>query len=317
MLSRRQLRIKVLQAIYAYIQLENNDLALGEKELMRSINKLQELFIYQLSFIIEIFDFARKMIEQGKLKMLPADEDINPNTKFIDNKVISQFIINRDYNKKTDQLKISWKDEEEMVRRVFQSIRQSQEYKEYMESEQHSYQEDKDILLELFRKYIIPYESLEGYYEEKSIYWASDYPVINIHVIKCIKDVDETWNEHSFLPSSRDEDNEDEALDFARQLFLKTILKGNEYEKMIAEKALNWESERIALLDMILLKMAISEIIDFPSIPIKVSFNEYIEISKEYSTPKSKVFINGILDKLIAELREKNMIHKSGRGLVE
>jgi N utilization substance protein B len=306
-----------MQAVYAYLLSENNDLVSGEKELMRSISKLHELFIYQISFLLKVFEFARQRIEDGKLKLLPAEEDINPNTKFVNNRFINQVYVNHDFQKQADKLKISWKEEEEMVRRLFNSIRLSQEYADYMAVEQCTYQEDKNIVIDLFKKYIAPYESLEGFYEEKNIYWANDYPLVNIQISKCLKDIDEKWNKDSPIPAFHEDGNEQEALEFASQLYLKTILKGDEFGKLIADKALNWESDRIALLDMILLKMAICEISEFPSIPIKVSFNEYIEISKDYSTPKSKVFINGILDKLIADLREQNLIHKTGRGLVE
>jgi N utilization substance protein B len=317
MLSRRLLRIKVMQSLYACSQLEQADMAGSEKELIRSISKLHDLFIYQLSFLADIFVFARKKIENGKLKLLPTDEDLHPNTKFIDNMLISKMLMNRDYQRQEDKLKISWKEEEEMLRRIYNSFCAGEEYRDYMAADGSSFGRDKDIVITLFKNYIAPDEILQSFYEEQNIYWANDYPVVNLFVLKCLKAIDEDWGENALLPDFSEEQGFEESLDFALELYRTTLCKGSEYEKMISSKTLNWDMERIAHIDMILLKMAVAEILEFSFIPVKVSFNEYIEIAKEYSTPKSKIFINGVLDKLIAELRDKNMINKKGRGLME
>ncbi len=317
MLSRRLLRIKVMQSLYARNQSEQADLAGGEKELIRSIGKLHDLFIYQLSFLAGIFVFARKRIEDGKLKLLPTYEDLHPNTKFIDNLLIGKILMNRDYQRQEDKLKISWKEQEEMLRRIYNGFRAGEEYRAYMAVDGSDFVRDKDIVIALFKNYIAPDVILQSYYEEENIYWANDYPVVNLFVLKCLKAIGDDWDESALLPDFSEEQGFDESLDFALELYRSTIRKGPEYEKMISAKTLNWDMDRIAHVDMILLKMAVAEILEFSSIPVKVSFNEYIEIAKEYSTPKSKIFINGVLDKLIAELRGKNMINKKGRGLVE
>jgi N utilization substance protein B len=317
MLSRRHLRIKVLQALYAYSITHNKELPVAERELIRSIEKLYELFIYLLSFVIEIFEFGSQRLVEAKLKYLPTQEDLNPNTKFVDNKLIEAIVNNPEYKLNLKKLKISWHDEEEMIRRTYKTFREGKEYREYMESQDVSFNADKNVVLKLLKKYLAGSEALESYLEEKSIYWANDFPIVVTSLAKSLKQIKENSDDYSPIPGFRDEISEKENHEFATNLFRKTILKGGKFEQMIAEKAKNWEIERIALMDMILLKMALTEITDFESIPIKVTFNEYIEISKDYSTPKSKIFINGILDKLIADLKDADQIKKTGRGLVE
>jgi N utilization substance protein B len=305
-----------MQALYAYFLNGSSDIIRGENELMRSILKLHDLYIYQLSFLVELFDFARHRIEESHTKYLPSEEDLNPNTRFIDNRLICQLQANKDYQKRADDLSISWKEEEELIRRLYFTVRSSEEYQQYMLSENDSYENDRQYLISLFRQFIASDETLISFYEEKNIYWANDYPIVVIYVEKSLKAIELDWKEKDPLPIIPNEmDPEDK--DFATQLYRKTILHDREYEKLIAGKTLNWDPERIAMLDMLLLKMALAEFIEFPFIPVKVSFNEYIEISKEYSTPKSKVFINGILDKLIGDLTQEERIKKSGRGLME
>lgn len=316
MMSRRHIRIKVLQAIYAYIQNIDPDILRGQHELIRSIDKLHELYIYQLSFLLALFEFAGLRLEEAKQKYLPTEEDLNPNTRFVDNLVIAKLSENRDYIRRASQLKISWKDQEELVRRMNNAIRGTPEYQEYMAAGQVSFEADKAFILHLLRKHIYPEEGLVSLYEEKNIYWANDYPVVYQYVEKTIRALEEEHRETDPLPGlPADPDEEDR--EFAVDLYRKTIRRTEEYEKLISQRTLNWDAERIAMMDMILLKMALAEFTEFPTIPIKVSFNEYIEISKEYSTPKSKVFINGVLDKLILELTAEQKIKKSGRGLID
>jgi N utilization substance protein B len=306
-----------MQALYAHAQNSNTDLAIGERELIRSIDKLYELFIYQLSFIDEIFAFSSKRTEDAKFKYLPTTEDLNPNTKFIDNKLIELIRDNADYRRNVDRYKISWFEDEEMVRNIFNLFKEGPEYKEYMASKSKSFKSDKEIVIKLFKKYIISYPNFESFCEEKNIYWANDYPVASGYLIKSLKLIEQDWEPLAPIPNFHILENKTEDLQFARTLFRLTLLKGKNYEQMISDRAKNWDLDRIALMDMIFLKMALTEFVEMPTIPIKVSFNEYIEISKEFSTPKSKTFINGILDKLIAELTEQKKIKKTGRGLME
>ncbi len=316
MLSRRHIRIKVMQTLYAFTLNGSPDILKGESELVRSIHKLHELYVYQLSFLVEIVDFARQRMEEAKLKFLPTEEDLHPNTRFVENRIVRQLSRNLDFCRRADQLKISWKEEEEIVRRLYHAIRNSDMYKEYMSSPESTFEKDQEFILDLFRQHINSEEALISFYEEKSIHWANDFPVASYYIDKTIRALEDELKDSDPLPGLPSEPDEEDR-DFAVSLYRQTIRNSDEYGKMIAERTLNWDTERIAMLDMLLLKMALAEFLEFPTIPVKVSFNEYIEISKEYSTPKSKVFINGILDKLINELTLENKIKKSGRGLLQ
>ncbi len=320
MLSRRHLRIKVMQALYAFFQSHNDRLDIAEKQLLQSIDKIYDLYIYQLSLLIEIIEFGRIRIENAKLKFYPDDEDLNPNTKFIDNKFILQLEVNKFLLKQIEEKNISWFEEQEIVRKIYQKIKESDEYNAYLKSTDNSYKADKDIIIKLFKKYISKTEILQYFYEEKSIYWADDYDIATMMVIKTIKFFHKDMDENVPLPSlykNSEKSHLNNDREFTIKLFRKTILRSEEYEKLISEKAKNWEIKRIAIMDIILIKMALTEILEFTSIPLKVSMNEYIEISKLYSTHKSKIFINGVLDKLIVDLKAKNQIKKLGRGLIE
>jgi transcription antitermination protein NusB len=320
MLSRRLLRIKVLQALYAHFISENDRVDNGERQLFVSIDKLYDLFIYQLSLLAEITDFERLRMEEAKLKFLPTAEELNPNTRFIDNRFIAQIVKNRDYRKHVDLLKISWAEEDELIRKLNIQIRESKEYSRYQSQEEDSYEADKSFIIKIFVKFICQSELLQSIYEEKSIYWADDFDTVSVLIQKTIKDFREVWDEFKPLPGvfgSNGEDDSKEDQEFVKQLYRKTIIHSAEFEEIISRKADNWDYERIALMDIILLKMAIAELTEFPSIPVKVTLNEYIELSKGYSTPKSKVFINGILDNLISEFKESKRIKKTGRGLME
>ena len=320
MLSRRQLRIKVLQALYAFFLSLNDRVDLGEKELLRSLDKLYEIYIYQLSLLIAIVDFAKKRIEENKHKFLPTEKDLHPNTRFIDNQFYIQLSQNRDLEKNIEKLKISWVDQEDMIRKIYIDIRESKDYSDYLDAESTSYESDKEIFIKIIKKHITNSEILRFFYEEKSIYWSDDFYTTNQLVIKTIKSYHELWDESKKLPSllkgpDIEKTNEDKS--FLINLFRRTIVKSGEYEKLIEEKARNWEMDRIAVMDILLIKMALAELIEFPSIPIKVTLNEYIELAKMYSTPKSKIFVNGILDKLILDLKSENKIKKTGRGLLD
>ncbi len=316
MLSRRHLRIKALQSLYAFNQSHNDRLDYGEKELLRSLDKLYEIYIYQLSLLVEIVDYANKRIEENRHKFYPTEEDLNPNTRFVENRFIKQLADNKSYNTNVEKYKISWADEEEMIRKLFVEIRNSKFYKEYMNSPDSSYENDKDVIIKIVKKIISESDSLHFYYEERNIYWADDFYTANYLVIKTIKGFDEKQGELTPLPTLFKNNNEEDK-DFLVNLFRKVILRSDEYFLLIEGKVKNWESDRLAVMDILLLKMALAELLEFPSIPVKVTLNEYIELSKMYSTPKSKVFINGILDKMIADLRRKNEIKKMGRGLLE
>lgn len=320
MLSRRHLRIKVLLALYAFKTANNDRIEVGEKELFKSLNKLYEIYIYQLSLLVEIVQFAGMRQEENKKKFFPTEDDLNPNTRFVENEFIKQLINNKDYQKLHSTYKINWAGEEDMIRKLFAIIKASPDYIAYLKEWDHNYKNDKEILVKVLKKHFANSEILHFYFEEKNIYWSDDFYTANTFAMKTIKNYSESFSDDKKLPSlyKVDElDNEKEDIDFVKTLFRKSIVKSDEYEKIIENKVKNWEMDRIAVMDIIILKMALAELLELPSIPVKVTLNEYIDLAKMYSTPKSKIFVNGILDKIIEELKKNNQIKKTGRGLME
>ena len=322
MLSRRHLRIKVLQALYSFFQSNGNDIATGEKQLMKSTEKLYELYIHQLSFLVKLVDFAENRMEEARKKYYPTEEEKNPNPRFINNLFIRQIAGNKDFLRWRDKLKINWADEMNLFHKFFNDLRQTEEYIQYMNAPGASYAIDKEIVASIVMNYLPEFENLRNYYEDRSIFWSDeDFDTSIAMLIKTIKIYRESWGPDQMLPGlfkeDPDEDSNDEDRQFMIKLFRYSILRSEENEKLIESQADNWELDRIALMDMIIMKMALVELMIFPSIPVKVSINEYIEISKSYSSVKSKLFINGILDKLVMKLKAEGKIIKMGRGLME
>jgi N utilization substance protein B len=309
-----------MQAIYAFQQEGPESISAGEKQLIVSLDKLYELYIYQLSLIIELSDFARRRIEKNRLKQLPTLQDIDPNLRFVQNRFISQLENNRDYLKRNAAYKINWVDDEEMIRKFYNLMREDEAYILYMNKDKVSYLDDKQVVVMVLLRLFSESDHLRSLFDEKSIYWTEDFDTAIMMVDKTIKGFKENADQYTSLPTLLKDENHTEGsedMQFVKHLYRKTLINSSELNTVISERASNWDLERIAIMDTILIKMAITELIEFPSIPIKVTLNEYIELSKEYSSPKSKVFINGLLDKLITEYKEKGIISKSGRGLME
>ncbi len=309
-----------MQALYAYFQSDGNDLNQSEKGLVSAINSIYDLYIYLFSAILEIGDFARNRMEEGRQKFLPTEDEINPNTRFIENQLLVQLDNNRDLRKNINRIKINWSDHQEIFRKMFTTFRESEAYHKYMNAPARSYREDKEILTYLLGEIMLGNDAFISLFEEKNINWADDIDTSVMMIAKTLKKWEASYDEYKELPPlmvSPDEEGDDLIRDFVLRLFRKTIMKSTESGVLISERAQNWELERIAVLDVILIKMAIAEFLEFPSIPLKVTINEYIEISKEYSTPRSKQFINGILDKLVTDLKSEGLLKKTGRGLLE
>ncbi|MGE0636982.1 MAG: transcription antitermination factor NusB [Bacteroidia bacterium] len=314
MLSRRHLRVKVMQAIYAFLQGDNNDLAKGEKELLKGVNKIYDLYIYILLLLPELVDFGKARIDERKQKRIPNPEDLNPNTRFVDNPLLAKLSNNNALRREAEVRKLSWADEPELIKKIYNSIVDSEEYAAYMSNEDKSYAVEQKFVQSVFKKYVATEERLHSLFEDKSIYWVDDLEFINSMVVKTLGTIGENaGNDAPLLPLLKD----DEDRRFMLDLFHKTIIHEKEYDDLIKPKLQNWEMERVAFMDVLLMKMAISEFLNFPSVPTKVSMNEYIEISKDYSTPQSKLFINGILDKILIDFKREDKIQKSGRGLME
>ncbi|MCF8391221.1 MAG: transcription antitermination factor NusB [Bacteroidales bacterium] len=313
MISRRLLRIKVLQVLYAYYKSDQKDINLSEKELFFSIGKAYELYHFILLLFLEIVDYAEARIDLARNKKVPSFDDLNPNTNFIDNKFIAQLRSNADLKTFAENNKINWVQNPEFVKEVFNLLQTDQDYIDYMELESADYAADKKLFVKICTDIILPNESLCILLEEKSIYWNDDLDFIVSMLVKTIK---------QFKPSDGEEKKllelykNEEDKDYVKMLFRKSIAKRDFCLQLIEEKASNWDLERIAFMDVIIMQLAITELMEFNSIPTKVTLNEYLEITKYYSTEKSNSFINGVLDKIMQQLKTDKKIKKTGRGLI-
>ncbi|MBE0646715.1 MAG: transcription antitermination factor NusB [Bacteroidales bacterium] len=319
MLGRRHFRIKVLQGLYAYFQGGEPRMEIAEKHLLTSIDKLTELYFIQLSFFLEVMDFYIRWTEEAKNKFYPTYEELNPVAKFINNQVVAQLRENEDLISSCKKYKISWTEEQDNVRKVYQRIREAKEHRDYLYSGENSYKEDQEFVARMLKKYILRSPELQYFCEERSIHWVDDFEVASTFVLKTIRLLTPEFSSMAPLPSLLIKDPEfdvKEEHQFIVELFRRTIIHSEEFEEQIKGRLKNWEIDRIALTDIILLKMALVEFLYFPTIPVKVTLNEYIELSKHFSTAKSKLFINGILDKMVSDLIEEDRIHKTGRGLI-
>ena len=314
MLNRRHLRIKILHVLFGFYQDEDRDAKRARQALDHSTKKMQELYLMLLDMIGSMQALAIDRIESGYKKKLPSAEDLNPNTKFVTNRPLRILANSSHLRKACNELGVGWGNRQELLRAMFKGLLEHEEYQDYMASEERGFQVDREHLIRMFRKHMVNFEMFQDMLEEESIFWVDDLDLAASMVIKTIKSIKEGDEEVELLPLWR-EDDDDKS--FMESLFTQTLALGEASEAMIQEGAKNWELERIATTDRILMKMALAEAQSFESIPLKVTLNEYIELSKYYSTPKSHGFINGILDQLFAKLKESGDIKKTGRGLIE
>ena len=312
MFNRRFLRIKVMQALYAYFRDEKADVKVAERNLFTSIDKSYELFLYLLGFLNNLQFFARISMEESRAKRLPTQADLNPNTKFVNNLFLTALNDNASINAAWQNKKVSWQNDQDLVRKVFNEIKNVEIFKEYMQSTEHSFAEDKKFIQTILESFLYEHDLFNFWFEEKNIYWNDDYYYGFFFLSKWMDGV--TEDKMATPQLYRDEEGDKK---FVSEVFIKTILHSSEFDDMIAEHTKNWELDRIASLDVLLMKMALAEIMYLNSVPIKVSMNEYIDITKEYSTPQSGGFINGVLDKIVLDLKNQNRIQKTGRGLLE
>lgn len=313
MINRRHLRVKALQILYACFKTEDKALAKWEKELLFSVEKTYDLFLYQLSIFQELKYQAALILEERMKKRLPSEKDLNPNMQFVENQAIRSLEENGSFKRACESRKINWNNHQDIMRKLYLAISASPAFEAYLENPKKGFATDLAFLLKIYREYLGNAEILESIYEEKSIYWLDDIEMVNAQVIKLLQGIKanpENWDIPSLF---HDQDDKD----FVVELFRKTLLNSDKYEVIVSSKTKNWEVDRIAQMDIIIMKMAICELTNFPSIPVKVTLNEYIDLSKYYSTPRSHLFINGVLDKIVAELKDSGEIQKSGRGLLE
>ena len=314
MLNRRHLRIKVFQAIYSYLRGAKNDLGVGERELLSGVNRIHELFVLHVSVFIELQGFANRRIQERKNKRLPSQEDLNPSLRFVENEVLKALVDSLSLQKKIEEYKISWSNHGDVIQKLFKSIEDSDTYGKYMSGESFDLEQQKSFLIKVYREFVADNEILQDFFEERSIHWSDDHYFVCGYIVKYLKGFQSRFSENYRVPELFKDVDDD--IEFIQTLYRHTLLNSSAYQDIIMDKAKNWEADRIAVVDFILMKMAVCELVKIPSVPVKVTLNEYIELSKTYSTPKSRVFINGILDKIVPDLKQKGEIKKVGRGLM-
>ena len=314
MISRHLLRVKILQILFAHYRNGNLDNADAlDKELSLSVEKTHHLYHLLLQLPVELATYAQNRIDMAKQKLRPTPEDLNPNTRFVDNAIVRQLESSTTLRKYLDTNRLNWRTTPEIIKSLYQHLCSTELYKSYMAAPTCSIDDDRMLVANFLLKELDRYEDLLQMLEEQSIYWNDDIDLVASMASKTIKRMDGIeGQEVPLMPLFRSPDDED----FARRLLSRTVLRHSENRALIDRFTQNWEVERIAYIDMIIMEMAITELLEFPSIPIKVSLNEYIEIVKYYSTEQSSTFVNGVLDKIVVELRQQQLLQKQGRGLV-
>lgn len=311
MLSRRLLRIKVIKALFAHLKSGADNMMASEKNLMASVDKAYDLYNLMLTLPIEIARYAEHRQELARQKKLPTYEDLNPNTKFVDNSVI-RIIANTDaVNDYTAARKLNWSLYPELIRTLYAQLTESDYYKSYMQRSERSFADDRQLVEDFFKS-LQECEALDTVLEEMSILWDDDLGYILMMILRTLSNLRPTHTELKVAPKFKSEEDPQ----FVKTLFEKTLVNFGEYQRYIEKFTANWDIERIVFMDNLIIGTAMAELLNFPSIPVKVTLDEYIEISKYYSTPGSSVFINGVLDKIVESLTAEGRIKKAGRGLI-
>lgn len=309
MINRTLIRLKVVQILYAYFIRENNNADAAEKELAFSLTKAFDLYCYLLLLMVELKYFAQNRIDLRRSKLQPTEADLNPNLRFVENKFLCQLAANKQLDEYKNNLKRTWRDEEEFVRSLFDSIERSPIYADYMALPESDYDTDRAFIRKLYKAFIVGNERLDELFEDQSLYWNDDKVIVDTFVLKTMKQFEEANGaDQPLLAEFREEDDRV----FAVRLIRQAIANAPRYQALIDEHSKNWDKERIAFMDRVILVAALAEITTFPSIPLSVSFNEYIEISKFYSSPKSSSFINGVLDGTVRALDADGLLQKEG-----
>ena len=308
MINRVLIRLKIVQIVYAYYHNGGKNLDTAEKELFFSLSKAYDLYNYLLLLMVEVTKQANKRLNAAKNKLVPTKEELFPNTKFVENRFIAQLEVNKQLLEFSNNQKKTWENEADFVKTLCDKILESDIYKEYMASETSSYEEDRELWRKLYKNIIFNNIELDQVLEDQSLYWNDDKEIVDTFVLKTIKRFDEkNGAKQELLPEFKDEEDQD----FARRLFRRTILNADYYRHLISENTKNWDLDRVAFMDVVIMQIALAEILSFPNIPVSVSLNEYVEIAKLYSTPKSGGFINGTLDGIVNSLKKENKLTKN------
>lgn len=308
MINRVLIRLKIIQIVYAYYQNGSKNLDSAEKELFYSLSKAYDLYNYLLMLMLALTNYAQKRIGAAKSKLAPTAAELYPNMKFVENKFIAQLEVNKQLADFVANQKRTWDNDEDFIKGLYEKIVESDIYKEYMASEDKSYEADRELWRKLYKTFIFNNEELDGVLEDQSLYWNDDKEIVDTFVLKTIKRFDEkNGANQELLPEFKDEEDRE----FARRLFRRTILNCDYYRHLISENIRNWDLERVAFMDVIVMQCALAEILSFPNIPISVSLNEYVDVAKLYSTAKSGSFVNGTLDGIVNQLKKEGKLTKN------
>lgn len=302
-----------MQTLYSMHQNHSDNLEKEERFLFQSIENVQDLYLVLISTLVEMKNKEEAFIEISRNKHLATKEEKNPNLKFVNNTILNILSESNSLSIAIENRKMNnWKVNDEYIQILLDEVKESELYSNYMSKKDNSFTEDLNFIVAIYADIVAPNIKLYEYLEDQKLTWIDDIPLVNTLILKQLKSIKD--QDHVFVVPKLYNDIDDK--DFVSQLFRKTILNNDALAKEFADKTPNWESERIAEIDTIILKMAICEFLKFPSIPVKVTINEYLELAKEYSTPKSSIFINGILDNLIKEFTATDKLKKVGRGLM-
>ena len=319
MLNRRILRIKAFKTLYGSVLSGDMTLAQAEANLEASCEATRDLYIYMLGVVSPLTEIARERIEASRTKFNPTEEEKNPNMKFVENSLAVVLNQDVDFQKIFSKKKFSWAQYDLVLKKIFSSIQEKDYFKSYMESSERSLSEDCRLFTRIFEEEFVDCQELEHLLEEKSIHWNDDLAYSLTWCCKTLKSLakGQSW---SLLPLYQSELLSGEGVEsdkfFVRKLLQVAYAGYEKYSAMVAESVEGWEKERLFSTDEVLIAMGLAEVVTFPTIPVKVTMNEYVEISKYYGTPKSRSFVNGLLDKLVAKLNEDGQIKKEGKGLL-
>ncbi|OJU55860.1 MAG: transcription antitermination factor NusB [Bacteroidales bacterium 45-6] len=308
MINRVLIRIRVAQIVYAYFQNDDSNVKNAENNLVFSLEKSYELYFYLLSLLVEVTSIYQKRIALRKNRLLPSKEDINPDLKFAENRFVSLISKSQQFIEFVEEHDLSWENHENYLKNLLERILQSQIYKDYISNPVNDFNSDREFWRKIFKQIICEDEELDELLEDQSLYWNDDVEIVQSFVLKTIKKTNpELAEDELFLPIFKDQDD----LSYAKKLLTTTLRNQVELREIIDKHTQNWESERVALMDMVIMQIAVTELLTFPSIPVNVTLNEYIDIVKAYSTNKSAGFINGILDAIVQELKKEGKLTKA------
>ena len=311
MLSRRLLRVKVAKTLYAHLKSGSDSLKASEKNIVESIDKAYDLYFQMLSLIVEVAHYAESRQELAKQKRLPTHEDLNPNRRFVDNPIVHLIATSDAVCDHLSHRHLSWAHSSDAVKGIYNRMIETEYYNSYMSAPESSFAADRKFV-EMFYTTLEDDMALNDTIDEMSLMWNDDLSFALYMVIRTITTIKQSHTELKVLPKFKSDDD----LDFAKTLFIKSLVQYEDNQEVIDRYTRNWDVERIAFMDNLILSIAVTELVTFESIPVKVTLDEWIDIAKYYSTPTSSTFINGVLDKIVAELKESGRISKSGRGLL-